>query len=269
MPITADLGGKSYVLGRGKVFFDRFAANATIDAATVGEGERYLGNTPEFSTSSSSEDLDHFSSEGGIKVKDDSVQLSLDRTGAFTCDNIDKENLALYFLGLASTLTQASAAGVLQTFVVKKDRFYQLGQSAALPQGQRNVTVTAVGSGAGFTTPHTVLTDFQVDEGLGRVYIPATSTIPDDTLIQVTYSVAAVTMERIISKSDSIYGAIHFVADNPKGKNRDYLLPYVKLSPDGDYNLKGDDWQQMGFTMEILKKASNIESMYVTGRAVV
>lgn len=270
MPISSDLGGKSYTLGRGRVFFDRFAANATITADTVGEGERYIGNTPEFSTNSAAEDLDHFSSEGGIKTKDDSVQLSLDRAGKFTSDNISKENIALYFLGDADSLAQAANAAVVQLITVKRGRFYQLGASAALPQGHRQVTITSVMSGAGFSTAHTAPGAWQVDEVLGRLYIPENSTtITEDMEIQVTYAIAAVTMERVISKSNSVYGSIRFVADNPKGTNRDYFLPYVKLSPDGDYNLKGDDWQTMGFTMEILKKASNVEAMYVTGRPVV
>ncbi len=83
MPITADLGGKNYVLGRGKVYVDRYPQNAIMSAATVGEGERYIGNTPEFNTNSTSEDLDHYDSDAGVRTKDDSVQLSFDRAGSF------------------------------------------------------------------------------------------------------------------------------------------------------------------------------------------
>ena len=54
MTITADLGGKNYTLGRGRVFFDRYPAAVAILADTKGEGERYFGNTPEFSTTSES-----------------------------------------------------------------------------------------------------------------------------------------------------------------------------------------------------------------------
>lgn len=269
MPVTADLGGKNYTLGRGRVFFDRFATGVNVTAATRGSGERYLGNTPEFSTNSESEDLDHFDSDSGIRTKDDSVQLSLDRSGAFTCDNISSENIALYFLGEASTLVQASATGVIETFDagVMQGRFYQLGVSPARPAGVRGVANVVVSKGAGFSTTVTAAGNYQVDEVRGRIYIEDNAPdIADSTPIRVTCDYLANTREQIVSKSTSIYGSIRFVADNPKGANRDFYLPYVKLAPDGDYNLKGDEWQTMGFTMEILKKASNIDALYIDGQ---
>ena len=265
MPLTADLGGKNYTLGRGRVFFDRFPPNVVVGALTRGDGERYLGNTPEFSTTSESEDLEHFDSDSGIRTKDDSVQLTLDRSGAFACDNIDRENIALYFLGTASELVQASAIGVVNTFPgAKRRRMLQLGVTAGNPSGVRGVSNVVVRNGVAFADTVTQLNNYQVDEVRGRIYIEDASVI-DDEDIQVTFDVAANTRERIVSGSQAIYGSLRFVADNPKGPNRDYFLPYVKLSPDGDYNLKGDEWQQMNFNFEVLKKASNVEAMYIDG----
>lgn len=272
MPITADLGGKNYVLGRGRVYFDRYTAAqiaAGLTATTRGEGERYLGNTPAFGMSSSSDDLDHYSSEGGIRVKDDSVQLQLDRSGSFECDNIDAENIALYFLGDASTQTQAAATDATTVVTVKQGMFYQLGATASNPSGVRLVSNVTVGKGVGFATPVTASGNWQVDEARGRIYIlPDAPDLPDDTEIEVEYDVAAGTRERVVSSTTSIYGAIRFVADNPKGANKDYYLPYVKLAPDGDFALKGDDWQKMTFTMQVLIKNGLDAAMYVDGQAV-
>lgn len=270
MPVTADLGGKNYTLGRGRVFFDRFPSNVVVNALTRGSGERYLGNTPEFVTNSTSEDLDHFSSEGGVRTKDDSVQLQLDRAGSFITDNISADNVALFFLGEASTLTQAAATGVIEVVQgVGRGRFIQLGVTAANPAGVRNVSNVVLATGAGFTTTVAQSGNYQVDEELGRVYIEANAPGIDGVDVQFTYDTAASTRSRVVSGSQAIYGSLRFVADNPKGENRDYFYPYVKLSPDGDYNLKGDEWQQIGFTFEVLKKASNVEAVYVDGRAVV
>lgn len=265
--ITADLNSKNYVLGKGQVFFDRFANGVSVTGATVGEGERYFGNAPSFSTSSSAENLDHFSSEGGLKTKDSSVQLSLNRTGKMTCDNINAENIALFFQGSTSTMTQASATGVVHTVTAaKKGRFYQLGASASLPTGHRKVSNVVVKKGAGFTTTVVATGNYEVDTDLGRIYIESNAANIADEDIQITYDVAATTYEHILSANNAIYGAIRFVANNPQGTNRDYYFPYVKLAPDGDYSLIGDDWQSIGFTFEILKKASNIESAYIDGR---
>lgn len=269
MPITADLGGKQYTLGRGKVYIDRYPQNVVMTALTQGEGERYIGNTPEFMTNSSSEDLDHYDSDAGVRTKDDSVQLSFDRAGSFTCDNIDSNNIALYFLGDKSTVTQTAATAVTATMTVKRGRFYQLGVSDLMPAGVRNVSNVVVKKGVAFADTVTMAGNYEVDETLGRLYIEADAAgITDDLEIQVTFDVGASTRGQVVSKNRSIYAAIRFVADNPKGVNRDYYFPYVKLSPDGDYNLKGEEWQTMGFTMEILKKASNIESVYIDERPV-
>lgn len=271
MPIMSDIGGKNYTLGRGRVFFDRFTpaqVAAGIAAATQGEGERYFGNTPSMNFASSEETLDHFSSEGGIRVKDDSVSLQFDRTGAFNTDNIDAANLALLFLSDApATVTQASGTAATWQVSATPGRFYQVGSSPSLPTGVRKISNVAINKGAGFATLVNAANNYEVDEELGRIYVlPGSTDIPAGTPIQVTYDVAASTREQIVSKSQAIYGALRFVSDNPKGKNRDYYMPYVKLSPDGDYNLKGDDWQNMGFTFEVLNKG-NLAGVYVDGRA--
>lgn len=271
MPITSDLGGKNYTLGRGRLFFDRFSAaqiSAGITASTMGEGERFFGNVPSVAMTSSEETLDHFSSTGGIRTKDDSVTLQLDRTGTFTTDNIDAANLALLFLGdNAATVTQTSLTA--QTYTVtaaKRGRFYQIGATSVLPTGVRKVSNVSVRKGAGFSTVVTASGNYEVDEDLGRVYVlPGSADIPDSTDIQITYDAASGTREQVVSKSQAIYGALHWVSDNPKGTQRDVLMPYVKLSPDGDYNLVGDDWAQMSFSFEILQKG-NLGGVYIDGR---
>lgn len=276
MTISADLGGKSYVLGKGKVFFDRYPNGVTITATTQGEGERYLGNTPEFSTSASTESLDHYSSEGGVKTKDDSVQLSLDRTGKMVCDNISADNVALFFLGTKSTVAQAAQSGLSTLFAdVNRGRFYQAGVSADNPAGLRNIKTvvlkkeTTPGSGT-YDVTITMSGNYQYDAELGRLYIEAAAPdIANGTDLKLEFATDASSREQVISGSSSIYGALRFVSDNPKGANRDYYFPYVKLAPDGDYALKGDEWQQIGFTFEITKKADNIESAYIDGRPTV
>lgn len=272
MPITQDLGGKNYTLGKGKVYFDRFRATDVangIVAATQGEGERYFGNTPGFTTTSESEDLDHFDSDNGVRSKDDSVQLSFERTGTITVDNISIPNVALYFLGDESPIVQVAATA--STYVrakVTKGTFFQVGQTPALPTGVRQISNVIVKTGALFADTVPMAGNYQVDEVGGRILIlPGATAIDDGDDVQVTYDTAAVTRQQVISSSQSIYGAIRYEATNPKGILLDYYFPYVKLTPTGDYNLKGDDWMTMEFAIEILKKG-NLESVYVDGRPV-
>lgn len=271
MAITADLGGKNYTLPRGKIFFERFAEGVDITADTRGDGERYLGNTPGFSVAMAAENLDHFSSEGGVREKDDSVQLTLNRSGKMECDNINEENLALAFLGESAVVSQSAATGIIEVHeAAERGRFYQIGMSETMPAGVRKVANIVVKTGApGFATTVTASGNYQVDTDLARVYIEDDAPDINAVDIQITYDTVASTREQVKSGTNPIYGALRLVSDNPKGANRDYYFPYVKMAPDGDLLLKSEEWQKMAFTLEVLKKADNVEALYVDGRAVV
>lgn len=257
--------GKNYSLGRGKLFFAPFAPGTM----TAVGGQRYFGNTPDFSTSSDSEELEHFDSDNGVNIKDDSVTLSNTRTGSFTTDNISIENVAMFYLGSAASFTQMAATA--QTTVVKATlgRYYQLGVTEANPVGARHVTNVVVTKGTGPGTPVTLTNNFELDLALGRVYIEtdAPDVLADDDLT-FTFDQEAYTQKRIISSSDEIVGELFFEATNPKGTLLDHFWPYVKISPNGDFALKsGDDWMSIPFNVEFLKKDGR-ESVYVTDRGV-
>ncbi len=248
------MANKQYTLGRGRVYFDVFQASTTTKT-----GERYLGNTPSFNLTAESENLDHFDADEGIRTKDDSVTLSLNRSGAFVTDNIDPDNVALFFLGEASILAQSAVVG--KTSVIANplgDRYYQLGVTTGNPSGDRQVdNVVASGAATGFT----------VDEELGRVYIVDGGDLDGDASVTFTYDTLARSRKQIItSNTATVDGAMRFIASNPKGAQLDYFMPKVKLSPNGEYELKGESWQQMSFNVEINKLDDDTESIYIDGR---
>lgn len=250
--------GKEYVLGKGKLYFEQF-----IDDTNAGAGELFFGNVPEISYTSSTESLDHYDSTGGLNVKDDTVQTKSDWTGKFTTDNISSENLAIFFQSAGATnLSQTSGTGLSETFTVMKGRFYQLGKTTQNPVGARNVTVTSVVVGASGAT--VLDTDYAVTASLGRIQVlPDSPAIDDGDTVTVTYSVAAATLNMVVSGSLQIKGRLVFLSDNPKGSNRDYVFPYVTIKPDGDFALIGDDWLKMGFSFEILKLADQERAIAV------
>ncbi len=256
-------GQNNYVLGKGKVYFGRYDENKKL----IG-GERFIGNCPEFNLTASSDKLDHFSSTGGLKTKDASVTLQVNRSGGFTSDNIDRDNLALFFTGETSTVAQLSGTALTTDIVGQKDAYYQLGAAAGNPTGDRDVTnVTLKLKGGAMTI--VPASEYSVDLKLGRLYLKDTAAITVGTEYTITYDRAASSRGRVISKSQSIYGCARFIADNPTGENNDYFLPYVELSPDGDYNLISDDWTTIGFTMEALKLNDSTEAIYIDGRPTV
>lgn len=256
------MASNTYVLGRGKVYID------LLDPITLlsKKGERYFGNCPAFSTSTSSDKVEHYSSEGGLKILDAAVDLKFTRSGSFECDNISDDNIALFIMGSAASLSQASATGTAENINIYKDRWYQLGVTASNPSGLRKLSSLVVATtGASPTTLPASNYDF--DPELGRVYIHSDAAITEGNTYSFTYNVTAAARSRIVSANSSIYAAMRFIANNAAGTNRDYYLPYVKLSPNGDYQLIGDEFQKFGFNMEILIKDSVTASLYVDGRA--
>ena len=269
---------QKYTLGRGEVFFNKFKPGTNI-----GEGERYLGNTPEYSLTNDVETLDHFNSDRGLREKDESVLLEISSSGSMNCDNISGENVALFFLGNLLTKSSTSVTAQKEVFTSwKRGLTLQLGTTDTTPTGVRKVSNVKVGKAASGATlnlsgdisaiPGVTIVDaagnYEVDLELGRLYLEPTSTeINGGIKLVVQFDVAAQSREMVISSNDVVQGSLRFVAHNAKGENKDYFFPKVTLSPDGDYNLKGDDWQSMGFTFEALKMQGR-ERVYIDIRAV-
>lgn len=255
----------NYVLGRGKLFFDQFAPGTTTRT-----GERYIGNTPAFNLTTESETLDHFNSDEGINVKDDSVTLQTNRTGSFTADDIDVDNIALFFNATKSTVTQTATPVTdeqISTGIVE-GRYYQLGIPLN-PAGVRGVGSVTIASGAdaGSASSLTLNTHYTLDAALGRIYIIPGSGVNTAHNLYADYTPTANSREQLtVTSGATVEGALRFIAFNAKGTNRDYYFPKVTLSPNGDYALKGDEWQQMEFTMEALQLNDSTATMYIDGR---
>lgn len=257
---------KNYTLGAGKLYFDRF------DDEGNPTGEYYIGNTTSLTGSTDETREEHYSSDEKERAKDASVVTQSDQTVGFTTDDIQPENLALLWKGTSEMLAVVADEDVVDELVVNRGRWYQLGTSALKPTGARKVTITSVTDD---TTPTPVAVpggaggaNYDVDLELGRIFIKEDAPdIADGDTIIVTFDETAHSREVIISKGETIRGALRYIADNTAGVNRDDFWPLVELSPDGDYEFKADSWSEMSFTGEVLKK-EGYEKHYVDGRPV-
>lgn len=251
---------RNYTLGRGKVYFGRF------EAGSLQTNEfRYVGNTPELNLTIESEELDHFSSDEGIREKDDSIALEVNRSGSMVCDDIQAENLALFFFGSAASLTIAGATDETEDFDgVTPGLTYQLGVTASDPVGVMGVENVVVESNPSGTT-YVLDTDYTLDTDSGTVTILTTGSIAADDDITITYDIVASTRTRILSGSTAVEGAMKFIQSNPTGRDRVYTLSRVKISPNGDFALKGDEWQQIPFSFEALLPGDGREAIYIDG----
>lgn len=250
---------KNYTLGRGKLYFGQFRPGTQTP-----RGERYLGNSPDLSFNATQETLDHYYSDGGIREKDASVILQQDYAGAFVLDDINMANLAMFFLGEAMSVTTDTRTVTDEAFAGVEIGFsYQLGTSATEPTGVRQVSDVEVTGAA--SSVLVAGKDYVVDEQLARITILAGGDVEDGDDITVDYTVDASTRDRVISKGQTIEGQLRYVSANPAGKDVDYFMASVKITPNGDLSLKGDDWQQVPMNIEILRKG-DLAAIYAEGR---
>lgn len=255
----------NYVVGRGKLYFRKFLTGTrTLEPG----GARYLGNSPELTLSQDEEKLDHYNSDRGIRVKDASVSLQNDSSGAFSLDDIQPENLALWFRGDVENNAIAGGAVADESHEgVVLGTYLQLGLTAGNPIGARNVSAVTVTNVTQANAVVTAAGNYEVDAVTGRIFILADA--PDIDAgddLTIDYTAAAGTEELVIAAGTTIEGRLEFFADNAAGTNRDYIWPCVQISPDGDFSLKGDDWQTMNFSLEILKLNDSTERQYIVKR---
>jgi hypothetical protein len=249
-----------YSIPRGRVYFDLF------DSAGNKTGERELGNSPGFSIEIATEKAEHYSSETGLRQKDASVVLQVDRTATLQIDNMSLENTALFFSGTASTITQSIDAAASETLTVKTDRSYQLGVTESMPVGVRNISNVVVDNGEG--TTYVLGDDYEVDTDMGRIRIIPGGDIADDDEITVAYEVPAATWEEAKTGATSeVNGAFRVISDNATGVQRDFYMPRVSLQPSGSLPIiaEGTDWAVMEFVLDVLTPA-NGAALYLDGR---
>lgn len=253
---------KEYQIPRGRLVFYPF------DATGKRLGGRQFGNCPSFSLSVEGEKAPHYSSQGGLREKDEEILIEVTRKASLTTDNISGNNLRLFLSGTAETHTQATATVTDEKLTVEPGCIYQLGVTAAAPTGARKIGAAELKSKDG-TTTFDVNADFIVDADLGLLQIVEGGAIDAATEVQVAYTAAATSWERIKSGSGAdLKGALQLIADNAHGDNRDWFFPNVSLSPTGELPLiqDGTDYSQIGFDVEVLKP-DNGEAVYVDGRA--
>jgi hypothetical protein len=248
---------RDYVIGRGKLYFDKF-----IPGTTTPTGERYLGNSPSVNVTSTYQDLPHYTSDYAVREMDDNFTLQTDRAGTFTVDNASIENVGLLFGSDATpeSVTAATAQSATLTDV-KLGYYYQIGTSVDTPDGVTNVTNVTVTQGV---TPVTAADNYTVDLDNGRIYIledAADITEGDD--LTVAYDVTAGDNVVVIEEGEQVEGSLRFISDNPKGANKNYYWPYVRLQPTGDFALKGEQWQLMTFQFAVLTPKDGRKRVYV------
>ena len=271
LPNTGD-----YTIGRGKVYFAALSGGLP-DAS----GYRDLGNCPGFNLAVEVETLEHQSSREGLKTTDKEVVISQKATATFQVDELNFQNIALFFSGTATAaaLTNPAVAGVTNiplSSALVLGAWYDL-TSLTSGTGVRiydidksNLTVREDFSG----TPVTLVqdTDYTVDEKMGRIFI--TTTGAANAGVDLDFALAAdagaVSPDEVKALTQTnVLGVLKFIGENPANNDQqvEYQMHQVQLKPDGDFSLIGDEFTVMGFTAVLEANiTADADSSFMTTR---
>lgn len=258
----------NYSLGRGEAYFAAFLAGTQNPG-----GEAFFGDCSGVSATIKATTLEHYQSTGGVKQVDGSATVQSDSTGQLMTENITAANLALFFFGAQSTITQSAATVTGEVLAlgigVNAGFYYQLGQSANDPAGARGLdpATPIVVKDHTDTTTYTLHTDYEIDYVTGRLYIVPGTIIPAAAVIHVTYHTLAASRSRVLSGNTPIEGALRFLSANASGDDKDWYLPRVRLTPNGSVDLVGDKFATLTFDLTLLKKG-NLPLLFIDGRPV-
>lgn len=248
---------EDYNLGRGIVYF------ASLDSNDLPSGGfRDLGNAAEFNVNVETEKLEHQSTRTGLKTIDKEVVVSQKIGLAVTFDELNFQNMALFFSGSSAAESNSVAAtgitGSGNLTVVNQGEWYDLYEDASgMPtsdiQGKRIYDIGTVTIAAAGGTAMVENTDFTVDLVMGRIFvINGGDMVAGDYDVDIAANASAAANVEVVKAltSSQVEGALKFISENPANSDAktEYQFHKVSLAAEGDFSLIGDDWTTMQLT---------------------
>lgn len=247
-----DTQSRNLTIPRGKGFFAEYLPGTQTPGPM-----RELGNCPEFSFARNSEDLPHYSSQGGMKTLDENVSVDATLTASVSTDDMKIENARFWWMGDVQTITTTAQTNLKETYTtVKSGDTYQLGRSNSNPSGHRKITNVTVTDGA-TVSPVTFVagTDYEVDLDLGLVTF-----LLDKPKAEIKFDTTASSRSQVAAGYKQAEGELKFISFNPFGEQVDYTFPRARIAPNGDLPVVNDPsstaYQTLGITITALKKGN-------------
>lgn len=189
-----------------------------------------------------------------------SHEILIGATGIITAQDLIAE------INAYPSLYDVTASGAEGIITLRANASGTGGNSIVLTESAANLTVSGSGTLSGGTSSSVIgeTDNYTVDATNARIYIlDDAADISDGDTIEVVYDLGSGARYLIVDSQSQVEGALRFVSDNARGPDKNYYYPRVKISPSGDYQLKGDAWQTMTFTFEVLKPATAGSRVYV------
>lgn len=235
---------RDYNLGRGIVYL------AELNTDGTPKGYRDLGNAPAFNITVNVEELLHKSSRTGTSVTDKRIVISQEIAISLTLEELNAQNVALFFSGEQSTYVNPAVAGFAEHTIGKsvKDFWYDVKTALGVRAVDIETANLTVKSGAAVLVLNT---DYTVDTVMGRFFLLSAGAAVDANDLKITLAADAgarptVDQVRGLKVSQQSY-ALKFIAENPAnaGEKSEYEFHSVLLNAEGDFSLIGDELTQL------------------------
>lgn len=253
---TGTYDTKDYVLGRGKIYLSE------LDENGLPKVWRDIGNVPTFNITVAEEELEHFTTREGLKIKDRTVTLSKDVSFTFSMDTINDENFALFFSGETVDYTNPAIAGFTQWQIIGDDEiqapanlvWYEIKDSSNNRAYGIDSADLALETTEAVPVPLVEGTDYEVEPigGMFRLLESTAVATARGTSDGVNITLAAnagaknVDEVRALTMDTQTY-AMKFLMENPANDDEktEFQFHQTKIRADGDLAAISEEWQEM------------------------
>lgn len=216
-------------LGRGEVYFDRFA-----DGTTNRTGELNLGNVTTFEVSMKDDTKEKYESMTHSSLLYGRASIRRTAEVTITGDEYSLENFALVTIGNQAVISQTGSTVTGETLTTAPI------QGCYYPTAKRKISSVTLHDGS---STKTLGTDYTIDAVTGRIYIVPGGSITNSDTLTVDYTYATISLNIVQGgTSPALDGYIRFISDPVKGPNYEVECWHANFVPDGKISFIADDY---------------------------
>lgn len=186
----------------------------------------------------------------------DTVMLKQPAQISVTLDDINKDNLALAFMGTVGAYTQTGSTVTDKAITAQHD--------VSVDLAYRNVSLVIVTDSAGVTT-YTAGTDYEIHARLGMIKVLSTGTIADAAALLIDYTYGSIAGNQVQGGTDPIIRGA-FRLDGKNFADDSVVIVDVwegVLSPSSEFDFLADDFSPIELAGSITTPSGKSEPYVV------
>lgn len=244
---------EDFIVGNGKIYFDRFDENG------LATGEVHLGNCTELVFSQDIQKIEKHSRMDKDRRLLKSVVTDKSASVRIAGDEFNPFNVALATMGQERDIAQAGQA--ITGEQLTDDGTVRLGRQYALTEELISAVTVTQG-----VTGLVLGTDYELDTLRGLVrFLPTSPTLDETAVIAVDYTSGVTTLATVAGGTEGkIEGRIRFLGDPTSGPIWDIVIWLVSISPEGDLGFITDEFGNWTLSADVLSDSANhpLEPLY-------